>query len=169
MKVIRFLDKYFEELLSATLLAVMTVIVTLQIILRLAHAPLAWSEEAARYLFIWLIYIAGAYAIKKRSHIKVEVVTLLMKEKGKYILDLIADIGFFLFAAVISYYGWIATYKIAFVNVQESPSMHLNMGIPYLSVCLGCTLMAIRLIQDIVIRTRAYKTEKLAAATKEVE
>ena len=70
---------------------------------------------------------------------------------------------------MISYYGWIATYKIAFVNVQESPSMHLNMGIPYLSVCLGCTLMAIRLIQDIVIRTRAYKTEKLAAATKEVE
>ena len=124
MKVIHWLDKHFEEGLSAILLAAMSVVVLLQIILKWFHLPLSWSEEMARYMFIWLIYIASSYAVKKRSHIKVEILSLLFKEKGNFILDLIADLAFLVFATVITYYGWIATYKIAFVNVQQSPSMH---------------------------------------------
>lgn len=160
MKIIRFLDRYFEELLAALLLAVMTIVVAAQIVLRLANMPLSWSEEMARYLFIWLIYIGSSYAVKKRSHIKVEIMTLLVKEKGRLVLDLISDIGFFIFAVVIGYFGWFATYKIAFVNVQQSPSMHLNMGFAYLSVCLGFTLMAIRLIQDIIKIVKEYKAKQ---------
>ena len=29
---------------------------------------LAWSEELARYLFLWLAFLASAYAFKTRSH-----------------------------------------------------------------------------------------------------
>lgn len=166
MKVIHWLDKHFEEGLSAILLAAMSVVVLLQIILKWFHLPLSWSEEMARYMFIWLIYIASSYAVKKRSHIKVEILSLLFKEKGNFILDLIADIAFLVFATVIAYYGWIATYKIAFVNVQQSPSMHINMGWAYMSFALGCTLMAIRIIQDLILRSKEYRTAKQA---KEVQ
>lgn len=168
MKVIRLLDRYLEEIICSLLLAVMTVVVALQIILRLAGMPLSWSEEMARYLFIWLIYVGSAYAVKKRSHIKVEIMTLLVKGKGRLVLDLISDIGFFVFGVVIAYYSCIATYKIAFVNVQESPALHLNMGIAYLSVCVGFILMAIRLIQDIIRTIKEYK-ENQHTLTKEVE
>ena len=121
MKVIHWLDKYFEEGLSAILLAAMSIVVLLQIVLKWFHMPLSWSEEMARYMFIWLIYIASAYAVKKRTHIKVEILSLLLKEKGNFILDVIADLAFLAFASVIAYFGWIATYKIAFVHVQASP------------------------------------------------
>lgn len=168
MKVIRFIDKYLEEILCAFLLAAMAVVVIAQIILRALEMPLSWSEEMARYMFIWLIYVGAAYAIKKRAHIKVEILTLLVKDRGQYVLDLISDLGFLFFAVVISFFGWNATYKIAFVNVQQSPAMHLNMGIAYLSVCLGCTLMAIRLVQDIILRTKERKAEKASKAYKEV-
>ena len=160
MKVIHWLDKYFEEGLSAILLAAMSVVILLQIILKWFHMPLSWSEELARYMFIWLIYIASSYAVKKRSHIKVEILSLLMKEKGNFILDVLADVAFLVFASVIAYFGWIATYKIAFVNVQQSPSMHINMGWAYMSFALGCTLMAIRIIQDLILRTKEYKAAK---------
>lgn len=163
MKVIHWLDKYFEESLSAVFLAAMSVVILLQIILKWFHMPLSWSEEMARYMFIWLIYIASSYAVKKRSHIKVEILSLLVKEKGNFILDIIADIAFLVFATVIAYFGWIATYKIAFVSVQQSPAMHINMGWAYMSFALGCTLMAIRIIQDLILRTKEYK------ATKEVQ
>ena len=166
MKVIRWLDKYFEEGFSALLLAAMSIVVMLQIVLKWFHMPLSWSEEMARYMFIWLIYISSAYAVKKRAHIKVEIVSLMLKEKGNFILDVIADISFLVFATVIAYFGWIATYKIAFVNVQQSPSMHLNMGWAYMSFALGCTLMAIRVIQDLVLRFREYKALK---QSKEVQ
>lgn len=143
----------------------MSIVILLQIILKWFHMPLSWSEEMARYMFIWLIYISSAYAVKKRTHIKVEIISLLLKEKGNFVLDVIADLAFLVFATVIAYFGWIATYKIAFVNVQYSPSMHINMGIAYMSFALGCTLMAIRLIQDLILRSKEYK----AAQKKEVQ
>lgn len=160
MKVIHWLDKHFEESISAALLAVMSVVILLQIILKWFHMPLSWSEEMARYMFIWLIYISSAYAVRKRSHIKVEIVSLFLKEKGNFVLDIIADISFLIFASVIAYFGWIATYKIAFINVQHSPSMHINMGWAYMSFALGCTLMTIRIVQDLILRTREYKALK---------
>lgn len=166
MKVIHWLDKYFEEGLSALLLAAMSIVVMIQIVLKWFNMPLSWSEEMARYMFIWLIYIASAYAVKKRTHIKVEILSLLLKEKGNFILDVIADLAFLIFATVIAYFGWIATYRIAFVHVQASPSMHINMGWAYMSFALGCTLMAIRLVQDLVLRSREYKAAK---AAKEVQ
>lgn len=160
MKVIHWLDKHFEESISAVLLAAMSVVILLQIILKWFHMPLSWSEEMARYMFIWLIYISSAYAVRQRSHIKVEIVSLFLKEKGNFVLDIIADISFLVFASVIAYFGWIATYKIAFINVQQSPSMHINMGWAYMSFALGCTLMAIRIIQDLILRTGEYKALK---------
>ncbi len=166
MKLIHWLDKYFEEGLSAILLAAMSIVVLLQIILKWFHMPLSWSEEMARYMFIWLIYISSAYAVKKRTHIKVEIISLLLKEKGNFVLDVLADVAFLVFATVIAYFGWIATYKIAFVNVQLSPSMHINMGWAYMSFALGCTLMAIRLVQDLILRSKEYKA---AAKAKEVQ
>ena len=166
MKVIHWLDKYFEEALSAALLAAMSIVILLQIVLKWLNMPLSWSEEMARYMFIWLIYVASAYAVKNRAHIKVEIVSLLLKEKGNFVLDVIADVAFFAFTSVIAYFGWRATYNIAFVHVQQSPSMHINMGWAYLSVALGCTLMAIRIIQDLVKRNKEYKEFKASQGSK---
>lgn len=157
MKVLRFLDNYFEEALASLLLLAMTAVVACQIALRMAGIPLAWSEEAARYMFIWLIYIGAAYAIKKRSHIKVELISLVVKEKGQFILDMIADICFMVFAVFLTIYGWDAVYRVVSIHQQSSPAMHINMGVPYSAVAAGCSLMVIRLVQDIILRVSEYR------------
>ena len=48
MKVIRWLDKHLEEVISVILLASMTFVVAYQIIMRLIGRPATWSEESAR-------------------------------------------------------------------------------------------------------------------------
>ena len=106
MKAVRWLDKHLEEVISVVLLAVMTLVIAYQIVMRLLGKPASWSEESARYMFAWLIYISSAYAVKKRSHIKVEIVSLLLGKKGNLILDLIADGAFLFFSLVIMRYGW---------------------------------------------------------------
>ena len=35
-------------------------------------ASLSWSEELARYVFIWLVYIGISYAVQMKAHVKVE-------------------------------------------------------------------------------------------------
>ena len=161
MKILKWLDKHFEEAISVFLMAVMTILGTMQVILREVGASLAWTEELTRYLFVWLIYISSSYAIRMRGHIKVELISLIVKEKGKLILDLISNVAFLIFAILIAIYGWQYVMNLATVRVQYSPSLHLPMFIPYTSFALGCSLMVIRLIQDTILRIREYKTERL--------
>jgi len=166
MKIIKFLDKYFEEGFSVLLFAAMTIVIAIQIVLKWFGLPLAWTEETARYIFIWSIYIGASYAVKKQSHLKVELVTLFVKEKGQFVLDTISDIGFLIFAVVISYFGWQVVYDVAFVHVQLAPATKLNMGWAYASFAFGCTLIIIRLIQNLILRTKKIKTLKLENANE---
>lgn len=168
MKVLHWMDRHLEEAISVLLLAVMTVVVTVQVILRETGSALAWTEELTRYMFVWLIYISSSYAIRLRGHIKVEVISLLLKERGKLVLDLISNAAFFVFALMIAIYGWEYVIELATVRVQYSPSLHLPMFVPYTSFALGCTLMIFRLIQDTILRIREYKEYKLGNLQEEV-
>ena len=63
MKFLRFLNDHLEEYLLVFLMVVEVVVVFAQVVTRYVfHSPLAWSEELARYMFIWLVWIGAAYA-----------------------------------------------------------------------------------------------------------
>ena len=62
------IDEHLEDILLVTLLSLMSLIIFVQVIMRyLMRNSLSWSEELARYLFIWSIYLAVSYAAKERK------------------------------------------------------------------------------------------------------
>ena len=162
MKVLRVIDNNLEKFLCAIILSVMTVIIFLQIVFRFVGAPLAWTEELGRYLFIWLIYLSSAMAVKLRAHIKV-----VFHKKGNFLLDLISNAFFLMFAVAFTYYGWRAVIRLSITYPQTSATLHLPMWIPYFSIVLGCALMAIRLVQDTVELVREYRAPE--SEIKEVD
>lgn len=157
MKVLHWLDEHLEEFISTLLLMAMTFCIFTQIIFRATGAPLSWTEELSRYLFVWLIYISCSLAIRHRAHIKVDVMSLLVKRRGQLVLDLISDVAFFIFIVIIAYYGSQTVYKLLFVRPQVSAGIKAPMWIPYLSIVVGGILMALRLIQSVILRIREYK------------
>src|SRR3712207_1217035 len=72
---------FVERLFLAALVGlfgVMVVSCAAQVIWRyLFNDPLVWSEELARYVFIWISYISAWVAWKSRSHIALDAVTYL--------------------------------------------------------------------------------------------
>ncbi|MCL1809233.1 MAG: TRAP transporter small permease [Clostridiales bacterium] len=148
MKIIRWLDDNFEKQCCILLLAVMTFVTSLQVICRIAGIPLSWSEEVARFVFVWIIYLSCSYAVKEDKHIKIDAVLLLFKERGKFALRMISNLLFLVFAVVVSYQGAILVSKIVTIQHQTSPALGISMGIPYSSFVIGCMLMSIRLIQS---------------------
>ena len=51
---------------SVALLAAIFAIMVLQIAFRyVLNAPLVWTEEAARYLYIWACYLGAAVALRR--------------------------------------------------------------------------------------------------------
>jgi TRAP-type C4-dicarboxylate transport system permease small subunit len=165
MKIIRWLDNNLEKFVCSVLMTAMTVIITMQLILRWTGLPLDWTEEIARYSFVWLIYIACSYGVKERAHIKVDAVMMLFKERGKFIVQIVSNTLFFIFALVVTYNGIILLKQIGHMG-QVSPAVQIPMVIPYASYTIGFILVMIRLIQDTILR---FKEEKLRINEKDKE
>ncbi|MDF0727303.1 TRAP transporter small permease [Cytobacillus sp. S13-E01] len=154
MKIIRWFDRHIEEALLVVFSSVMVSVIFIQVIMRLLDNSLSWSEELARYCFIWLVYIGISYGVKKQRHIKVDVVLVLLKDKGRIILTIIANILFILFALFVIRYGYdIATKLLSFG--QKSPALSIPMGLVYMATPIGMGLTLIRLIQNLIKYIRA--------------
>ena len=87
LKTLKWIDKYFEEVTLVALLAVTVTLTFIQVIMRyIFHNSLSWSEELARYLFLYLIWIGAAYAVKRESHLRIQII--LSKIPSKHLTNL---------------------------------------------------------------------------------
>ena len=51
-------------------------LLTAQVVARYVfNHSLAWSEELARYIFIWQVWLGSAYCVVKNRHIRIDVFT----------------------------------------------------------------------------------------------
>ena len=72
----KFLDKLFliVDYLMGIMFALMVVLVLFNVILRyFFNSGITWSEEMARYLFVWIIYIGAIGAMRDNMHLSVDV------------------------------------------------------------------------------------------------
>ncbi|WP_209125199.1 TRAP transporter small permease [Alkalihalobacillus sp. BA299] len=146
---IKKLNESLEEYLLVSLLAVAVFSVALQIFMRyVIGSSLSWSEELARYCFIWLIYIAIAYGVKKGRHITFDTIYDILPDKGKKVIELVATIIFGLFALTMIYYGYKVVMQIASYG-QTSPAMGISMVLVYLAAPVGMLLTTFRVAQNI--------------------
>lgn len=158
MKILHWLDRHIEEVLLVLFSTVMVAVIFMQVVMRQLDSSLSWTEEIARYCFIWLVYIGISYGVKKDRHIKVDVLLLLLKTRGKLVLTIIANLLFMAFAIFVIRYGYdIASQLLAFG--QKSPANQIPMGLIYLATPIGMGLTLIRLIQNLVKHIKALKHE----------
>ena len=150
MKVLHFLDENLEKCLCVALITFMSVVIVVQVFCRYCLGnSLSWSEEVARYAYIWLIYIGISYGVKMDKHICVDAVYALMPKKMQPVYALFGILGFLVFALFAVYYGAQVISSIAATG-QISTGAHIPMQYVYAAPAVGMTLTAIRLIQQIV-------------------
>lgn len=149
MTIRKFLDN-FEEYFVVWTMAIMTVLVFCQVVMRYVFSnSLSWSEELARYIFMWLSWIGASYAVKERSHFRVEMFANLLKGPLRKKFELVILVIWFVFALIMA---WLGTKLMIFLmeTDQTSAAMEIPMAWVYASVPVGCGLMAVRLIVEIV-------------------
>ncbi len=166
MKFLRYLILNIEEILCVAFLVLMTCIIGIQIALRTMALPLSWTEEIARYLFVASVYIGCAVGVKKRKHLKVDAVLLIFHARGQYVLKVISNVLFFIFALILGYYSILLLLQLIFVAEQTAPATGISMAIPYSMVSLGMILMAVRLIEDTIKLYFERRSELQAAKLK---
>ena len=132
------------EVSIGILLAVMSIVIFMQVIYRYVFSSsLSWSEELGRYILVYLTFLGASVAVKRNSHIGVEVVVKLMPRPIARVLEWVANVLSLVFFAILIIYG---SKAIKITLLQLSPAMHIKMGYIYMAVVIGAVLMMIHLI-----------------------
>lgn len=148
-KVLGFLNRRVEEVIVVSCLGVMTLVIGLQVFMRyVMQNSLSWSEELARYLFIFFIYAGISYGVKMQRHIRVEAFTMWLPKKARAVILMLSNLLFLAFATFVIYFGWQTALRIFKVN-QISPALELKMGYVYATLPFCYVLVAIRLVQEL--------------------
>ena len=78
MQVLQKINKYISQILKVALIACftyMTVVLSLQVFGRyLFHKGFSWTEETARYIMIWAVFLGAAYIALNLEHVKVSII-----------------------------------------------------------------------------------------------
>ena len=91
----------FEGYVSQVLLAFFVLILLLQIFLRQFGHPLYWTEELARYSFVWFVFFGASYAARLAAHNRV---TIQFRPFPKWVGDacmLLSDVVWLFFNIVM--------------------------------------------------------------------
>ena len=106
----RFLDAYYRllQVLITLLMGLLIVPVFMQIVSR--HIGLIpryiWTEEIARFCFIWIILIGAMIAVRDGSHFAVDLLPDSKTNRGEAIRRLFVDFMVFLVAMIFIVWGW---------------------------------------------------------------
>jgi TRAP-type C4-dicarboxylate transport system permease small subunit len=134
----RIVDTYFRLLkfVLTVLLFLLVVPVTLQIVARYTELipRYIWTEEAARFLFIWIIMLGASIAVRDRTHFDVDILPKPTTPRWKAIAELVVDGAILVIAVVFLAYGW---GYAAFGYSQTSELTGMNMMTMHLAFPLA--------------------------------
>ena len=157
MKFLRLLNDKLEMSICIVLMSGMAILLAIQVFMRyVMSASLSWSEELARYMFIWLIYLGISYGAKIMKHIKIDASLGLFPVRIRPYIVIVGDVVFLLFSIYITY----SAYTLVMRQIrfgQTSPAMGIPLWIVYAAPMVGFFLTAIREIQTIIYRVHMLK------------
>ncbi len=125
---------------SIVVISVVMICVTLaQVIFRyVIAAPLPWSEELARYCFVWIVFLGGAIGLSRGIHLGVDLFVNLLPAPMRRGLEALTSALIGGFAATVIY----ASYPVINMNMfQRSPALGLQMSWIYIAIPISMALI----------------------------
>jgi TRAP-type C4-dicarboxylate transport system permease small subunit len=136
----------------------MALITGIQVFSRYAlNHSLFWSEEFGRGCLVWITFLGGSAAYKRRAHIGLGFLVARFShdiQRGLGIVVLLLSLGFF---AILVVYGCAF---VLFTAGQKTPALGIPKAIPYLAVPLGGLaffLHGLSHLADLLARPRAER------------
>ncbi len=124
----RILDVIYRgfQVLAWILMGLLIVPVTLQILSRYTGLipRWIWTEEAARFCFIWIIMVGATIAVRDGTHFEVDVLPTPKNHRVEAIMRLWVSGLMLVFTCVFVFYGW---QYAAFGWMQTSELTGINM------------------------------------------
>ncbi|UOQ83675.1 TRAP transporter small permease [Gracilibacillus salinarum] len=143
LKIIDNVNNWVKVLVSF-LLVILAVLVVLQVTTRFViNVPLSWTEELAKYLMIYIVFLGSGLAMRHNQHIAIDFLFEIVHAANKRRLQKIVLWISGVFSLLLAYYGAHLTY---IVIGQSTPTLQYSMAWAYAAIPLGSVLMLCNVI-----------------------
>jgi len=147
MNLLRAVDRVVARCERGTavgLLAVTVVLVIMQVFFRyVLNSSLSWTEEAARYLFIWAAVLGFSSSVEAGRLFRFEMIAAHLPRAGRRVCQALFAIAAaaFIWALVVN-----GSALVAGTLSQTSPAIGIPMALPYAALPVGGLLVALHFI-----------------------
>jgi len=148
LRILRYLFRIIDSFTSIVLfllLASMVVNTAVSVFFRyVLNDAISWSEEASRYLMIWMGFFGMSLATRDREHVGISFVANAMPPAGRVILRYLTDIVVLSFLVLLVI---LSIRQIIGSQGETTAALLLPMTVPYASVTAGGVLMALQALR----------------------
>jgi TRAP-type C4-dicarboxylate transport system permease small subunit len=134
------------DVVAIVLFTAMYACVLAQVVFRyFLGSPLVWSDELARYLFVWCAFVGWVVAARRRSHLAVTMGRDRLGPRSQAVLRVVAALAALAFAAVLVVHG----VRIAQRNWDvEATALAIGVGAVYAIVPVAALAVGVYAIAD---------------------
>ena len=142
-----------ERYFAGSLLILMTGLYALNIVVRTVFSTsassFAWIDEAARYMMVWVVFIAAGVALEVGRHVSVNIAHEYMPSRLLTPLFKLIDIVGFVLSVGVAWFSFNLAMFVAGTG-QVSPTLGVPTAILYFAPCIGFTSLAFRYLLQMV-------------------
>lgn len=122
----KILDRIIEWV-CVVLLAVMTILVTFQVVVRyFFNSPNAYTESLSKYMFVWMVMYGSAYVFGLREHMNIGFVRDHMPPKTRVVVEMLGELTVALFAAGVMIFGGYKQVTSQMIQMDAALQIHGN-------------------------------------------
>lgn len=151
-----------EQWVAVTLLVLVLGLTFVQVVARFVFdSPFFWTEEAARFGYVWLTFLAAMAAMADRSHISVQLGEARLPAWARLGLNIGAMVAVVAACAVMLAGSWPWLGKN---TAGASAALHLPNIVFYGVVWVAFAAMAVHALANIVVLVREHRADSLGTA-----
>lgn len=137
------------EILMIVLVAAFTILVGVQVVSRYVfNSSLTWSEQAARYMFVWVVLLGLPILYRHGEHVGFTMLTEAMPQKGALVLQVITHLLVLAFAVVWAKLAWD---YCAQLDGKKFSGLDLPQVYVYSSQIVSAVLLAIFTLEQFIV------------------
>ena len=146
-RILSYLNKYIELICMMFFCGILCLSVFLQVVTRVMVASFSWTEEMARFSFVWFTFFCISYCIREQGHIGFDLIISRMGERYRHVFRLFIQI---VMVAAFLYLFYITVRFIPFGHAKRAPAMDVSMTVLNISAPIGMGLCCLRSLQELI-------------------
>ena len=145
------LDRTLQALAYLVVLALLLT-VSAGVVTRTAGWPLIWTDEAARFLMVWLAALGWMLACRARAHVRIRFFQDKLPPRAGRVLEVAIQLALVLFGVVVAYQSVGLVQRNAEL---QATTIELSMAWMYAPLVPAGLLMAAQAVSELLEQARA--------------